>query len=220
MNAKRSESPASNRMFHTIVLMGSGLALSCGGVAKIEPGGDSEVAGASNTAVSGGSSNASGGSGNSIAGASALGGNVGIGGTGVIIIGPGGAGGSAASAGAAGAPVMPNCPFSQWDCTNSTTAGYCNYNGVYGLEIGSDCFCNSNRPQSAKDCASGFTFTCLDGVQSGATTDTPFQCTCAPTPTDGYLCEACGSGYDADYSCQNQTAPEPVLCGCAIVVLK
>jgi hypothetical protein len=188
MNAKRPESPASNRMFHTIVLMGSGLALSCGGVAKIEPGSEpSGASGSSNPPSSGGSGNSS---------------------------------GSAASAGAAGAPIMPNCPFAQWDCTNSATAGFCTYDAVYGIEIGSDCFCNSSRPRSAADCASGFTFTCLDGVQSGATTNTPFQCTCAPTPTDGYLCEACVSGYNADYSCQTQTASEPVLCGCAIVVLK
>jgi hypothetical protein len=215
MNAKRPESPASNRMFHTIVLMGSGLALSCGGVAKIEPGSEpSGASGSSNPPSSGGSGNSSG-SGNTV------GGDFGVGGTITITVGgPGGAGGSAASAGAAGAPIMPNCPFAQWDCTNSATAGFCTYDAVYGIEIGSDCFCNSSRPRSAADCASGFTFTCLDGVQSGATTNTPFQCTCAPTPTDGYLCEACVSGYNADYSCQTQTASEPVLCGCAIVVLK
>jgi hypothetical protein len=212
MNAKRPESPASNHMFHTIVLMGSGLALSCGGVAKIEPGSEpGGASGSSNPTSSAGSSNAS-------AGGSTVGGDFGVGGTGNIIIGgPGGA----ASAGAAGAPIMPNCPFAQWDCTSSATSGYCNYNAVYGIEIGSDCVCNSSRPRTAADCAPGFTFTCLDGVQSGATTDTPFQCTCAPTPTDGYLCEACGTGYsNADYSCQTQTAPEPVLCGCALVVLK
>jgi hypothetical protein len=218
MNAKRPESAASNRMFHTIVLMGSGLALSCGGVAKIEP--DSEpvgVSGSSNPTASGGSSSASASGSNATAGASTVGGGFGVGGTGNIIIGePGGA----ASAGAAGAPVMPNCPFAQWDCSASATSGYCSYGGVYGLEIGSDCFCNSSRPQSAKDCAPGLTFTCLDGVQSGATMNTPFQCSCVATPTDGYLCEACGSGYDGDYSCQTQTAPETVLCGCALVVLK
>jgi hypothetical protein len=58
MNPKRPELPATNRMFRTIVLMGSGLALSCGGVAQIDGGNGGTPSGGAPGGNSGGASGA------------------------------------------------------------------------------------------------------------------------------------------------------------------
>lgn len=215
MNAKRPESFAANRMFRSIVLMGSGLALGCGGVAQIDggnggaPSGSGGAAGSPQPGQVGGSGNASAG-------------NTAISTGGSLFITIGGGTGLAGASGVAGAPAVanPGCPFSQWDCTKSATAGYCSSGATYGVEIGTDCFCNSNRPKSGADCQPGNTYACRSGVLSPTSTGTtPFECTCTPTPADGSSCNICDTVYNGYDDCQTNT-PNEVLCGCALVLLK
>ncbi len=214
MNAKRPESPATNRMFRTIVLMGSGLALGCGGVAQIDggnggaPSGSGGAAGSPQPGQVGGSSNAS-------AGNTA----VSAGGSLFITIG-GGSSVAGAPSGVAGAPAVanPSCPFSQWDCTKSPTAGYCS--SGENSQIAADCFCNSNRPASGADCKPGYSYACLMGVLTPTSNSTTsYQCSCTPTPADGSSCEICDTVYEVHGECDTNT-PNEVLCGCTLVLLK
>lgn len=220
MNPKRPESPATNRMFRSIVLMGSGLALSCGGVARIDGGNAGTPSGGAPSGNSGGASGAP--QPSQVAGSSAVSaGYTGISVGGSLSTGVGG-GLQLPTAGAAGTSAVadPSCPFSQWDCTNSATEGYCSYGATYGVQIGTDCFCNPNRPASSADCNPGYTYACRLGVLSPtSTSNTPFECSCSPTPADGSSCDICSTIYGVYDNCSSDT-PNDVLCGCTIILLK
>ncbi len=220
MNPKRPKLPPTNRMFRSIVVMGSGLALSCGGVAQIDGGNGGAPSGSAPGGNSGGASGAP--QPTQIGGSSAVSaGYMGSGGSPSISVGGGlQLPGQTAGAAGMGAVANPSCPFSQWDCTNSATEGYCSYGTTYGVQIGTDCFCNPNRPASGADCKPGNTYACRLGVLSSTSDSaTPFECSCTPTPPDGSSCDICSTTYGVYDNCTSDT-PNDVLCGCAIVLLK
>lgn len=208
-------------MFHSIVLMGSGLALGCGGVARIEAGGG--AAGSVSTTQGGASS-----------GSASIGGSPGIAGTGSIIsvggtlsyagaIGIGGAlniAGSGAGGGTIAGFINPlPCSPTQWSCTN--LQWNCEFG--YGVTPGEDCQCDSTRPAQASDCKPGQSFVCLQVSQNALgepiTPIVPFECSCQPTAADCYT--ACNNAFpNSEAGCYLDEA-NAIQCGCvAPVVLK
>lgn len=203
-----------SRMFRTIVLMGSSLALSCGGKAGEDSpptsggsGGSTSAGGLFGTSGGGASNGGSAHGGASVGGAlstagASQGGAVGVGGSPV--------GGAAAVAGSGG---TPDCPAAEWTCT----ASICNYDTGWQL---ADCKCDPSHPKSASDCKAGQAFVCLSTSSSAAGPAQGFDCQCVPS---NQSCAAeCTSAYPGKagqfFDCDAQA--EPVLCGCAIVLLK
>jgi hypothetical protein len=225
MNSKRTAISSQNKMFHSIVLMGSGLAFGCGGVAKVDAGG----AGGS-SAVSHGGTNGAGSSAGSgiVAGAAgtlvfgsggttaqAGGSNVG----GSISVGFGGTGPITGNGGTSGAYFLP-CPPAQWDCAGQEM----DCQGQYDVALPtSNCKCNPNQPAQAANCKPGQSFVCLSANRAANGQEMyppiPFQCSCQPTPA------ACSTACDAAFAnaaldCYFDDATS-ILCGCAApVVLK
>jgi hypothetical protein len=213
--------------FHTMVVMGSALALGCGGESRSTAQGASGGTAGMNTDGAGGGAGNGGTGGGAIAGGAgtgALGGGAGLGGSGgsggVIMVGTGGS---------AGMAPAPDCPTPQWACQN----GGCN---SYDLtDTASECTCDASRPKTPADCDSDQTMVCLDGARYNASGNVvleqvPYECKCIERQTD---CTAACLVADAAWnrggytsSCMNDdpTAAldpgEPVLCGCAPIVLK
>ncbi len=221
MTRKRAHSSDRTKMFHSIVLMGSGLAIGCGGVARIDASGG---AAGSVSASPGGAST----------GGASAGGAPGIAGTGSIIsvggtlsfagaIGVGGVlnvAGSGATGGTIAGFINPlPCSPSQWSCADLD--GNCEFG--YGVTPGADCQCDSTRPAQASDCKPGQSFVCLQVSQNALgqpiTPVVPFECSCQPTAVD------CGTACDyafpnASIGCYLDEA-NAIQCGCvAPVVLK
>lgn len=207
------------RMFRTIVVMGSSLAVGCGGVAQLN--GSSEGAGGSaGSSAKGGSGGVSGsaqgiggfpGSGGS---AISVGGTLAFAGSPTIMPGIGGAGGSA------GSPSLPTaCPPSQWSCSVADGSGFqCNgYNGSFNPVT---CQCDLSRPKSPSDCKPDATYTCLagDGVAV-----TAFQCACTSNAAQACADRCMATTHLPDgqgFSCYPNATPNEILCGCAVIVLK
>ena len=184
-NVLLSEHP----LFRALVLMGSGLALSCGGRAE---GSGAGAAGASSAA---GAPSSAAGAPSSAAGASS-GGSPDT--TPIIVVEPSGAG--AASGGAPAVAPVPDCPYAQWDCSAQPIC----HLGLISLTdpVASKCFCDSKRPVTADDCSKDESLICLqaywqDGTQPG-TWDyrVHVQCSCVKSPTPSDTCNnACGSTF-------------------------
>jgi hypothetical protein len=213
--SQNSSDLSRHRFFRTMVVMGSGLALGCGGASEKDAnpgggdGGSTSTGGSSNT---GGSSTSSGGSSNS-------GGTAGAGGT--LSLGGAGSGGTAGTAngGAGGAIVpTPNCPTTQW-----TSPDYPQCAGPGdGLVLPANSVCDLTRPKSASDCGSAEIFACLKatGYADGTALSEPkpYACECVP---DSESCrDECGELYSSDATCHEGDDPTSILCGCAIIVLK
>ncbi len=207
----QSGDPSRHRFFKAMVVMGSGLALGCGGVSEKDGKPGDGNGGASNT---GGSGTTTTGGATSSGGAAGTGGTFSLGGAGA----GGTANGGAANGGAGGAVVMPNCPTTQWaspDYPQCATQGE-------GLVLPANSVCDPTRPKSADDCGPGQTFTCLEatGYADGSplSEPTPYGCACVP---DSENCrDECGELYSVDAWCHEGADPTSILCGCAIIVLK
>lgn len=212
-------------MFRSIVMMGGGLAFSCGGVAQQDPrsnpsSGGSGSAGKPSTATAGNSNLGAGGSG-SVSGSGSAGAPI-IGSGGGMMIGVGGAtmvgvagaigiSGASGAAGSGGAPAL-DCPPSQWTCTGPESCSY--ETGWSPL----NCKCDPSRPKSPGSCGAGQTFTCLgagaNGMQYG------FECACVPN-SGGCTCSAAfGSRQGGPLQCDEDTSTKTTLCGCAVILLK
>lgn len=210
--------------FHTMVVMGSALALGCGGESKSTTLAPEGVAGM-NTDGAGGGAGSGGTGGGTVtgnAGTGAFGGGAGLGGTGGVIM-IGGTGGSA------GAPPLPDCPPSQWTCQ---------YGGCDGYDLSSarDCTCDTSRPATRADCAADQTMVCFDGVQYNASGNViaqhvPYECKCFEQQPDcSTACQVAeaalvpGNPYRSRCVNADPTAAldptQPVMCGCAPVVLR
>jgi hypothetical protein len=227
-----------SRMFRTIVLMGSGLALGCGGKAGED---GSASAGGSGTGAAGGPSGTLGGAsaGGTVSSGGSNGGTLNIGPSGGAI-GVGSSGGSSSIGGSSGgaisiggamsvggaspggAPAVggsggtPACPPAEWTCSGPTQ---CDYDTGWQPN---DCKCDASRPKTPADCKAGQVFVCLGTGSSSANQRQGFECQCVPS---GAGCSAeCAAAYPnlqyGDISCDEQTDPNTVLCGCAIVLLR
>jgi hypothetical protein len=203
--------PGKHRLFRAMVLMGSGLALGCGGVTKT----DGDLGSSGGSSSSGGSAPVVGSGGSTIvgnAGSSTSGGSDGT------------AGSSAASAGTGGQPsVAPGpfrCPPAQWDCSANPPDCV----GGDGYALPGDCKCDPSRPESASDCEQGQTFVCRKAtstIDGGTLSETlPFECSCVPDDDScGVNCDAAFEYIGDGLSCEDPT-PNVVLCGCAWVYLR
>jgi hypothetical protein len=193
-------------MFRSLVLMGSSLALGCGGKA-------SEGAAAS----SGGSADSSGG-GNHVAGGGPSAGGAGSGFAGALSTSAGGTLGMGDVPGYAGATMggatttsgNPDCPPAQWTCISPSE---CSYDTGW---LPGACKCDPSRPLKSSDCKPGQVFVC-DSTGSPAT---GFQCACVASGSGCDACSAVVSPPGSYVECDDQTQPGTVLCGCAVVLLK
>lgn len=209
-----STSKDSHRFFHAMILMGSSLALGCGG--DTTGGSDSSSAGSSGAGGSDGSG-ASGNSGGSSAGSANAG-------TGGVMIGTGGsslAGSAGTNAGPE--PIEPGpfaCPPEQFACDSPTSIS-CGFD-LQGYALPQDCPCDEARPTSIMDCQAGEAFVCLNATTNHAgvpfTQNVPFDCRCVPR---GECWSECYAAFQADLSCDPEAqTPTGTLCGCAVIVLK
>lgn len=209
-------------MFRSIVMMGSGLALSCGGVAQEAPhsnpaDGGSGSAGKPSTSTAGSASLGVGGTTGASGSGSAGGLSVGLSGaTSVGVAGAGGtsnaAGASGSGSGSGGAPL--DCPTTQWTCAGPDSCEY---------ETGwtpVNCKCDPNRPRSPLNCAPGQTFTCL-GARFASGAWYGFECSCVPSSsTSGCTCDDAFGTSQGHVQCADEAIPQITLCGCAVVLLK
>jgi len=201
-----------SRMFRALVMMGSGIALSCGGVAQ-EDGSKTANGGSSGGKPSTGNAGA-----NNVGGTatSSFGGTSAVSAGGTLTIDLGGTtslgiGGTSGASAAGGAPPT-DCPPSQWTCANDDNCSY---------ETGwtpVNCKCDPARPKSAANCPAGQTFTCRS-TSYGSAEPYGFECSCV-TPTDTRC--SCYTAYPSSnyYNCDTQSVPDTTLCGCAIALLK
>jgi hypothetical protein len=216
---------ARHRFFRTMVLMGSSLALSCGGATEESK---STSAGGSGGGGSGGAGGKGGGGSGGSGGASGRGGTGGsvmggTGGSGGIIVG--------GSGGVAGMPPVDAGPFechpAQWECGDQLSLCH---NDVQGWTLPANCGCNHMRPLSSADCPNGTERVCfLGGYDSAGRVlreQVPFQCSCQPKHE---LChEECAPAFGINsqtserFNCgfdDPDASVREVLCGCAVVVL-
>jgi hypothetical protein len=228
----RSKVSAKSRMFHSIVLMGSGLSLGCGGVAKLDgtaASGSATDAGSSSTSLGGSGGLSAGGSRSDLiilpaAGSPSSGGALGVGGT-------LGSAGDVSGAAATGGFVSPlPCSPAQWSCAPTEVS--CPPFDGFQLGTGKDCKCDPARPASAARCGPGYTFICMaaerDAQGNRFPQPIPYGCMCQPTlganPNQCY--DLCNRAFqipsidcyvtEPDASVQDAT----VLCQCATIILK
>jgi hypothetical protein len=210
--------------FHTMVMMGSALALGCGGLSGSKSSDDDTGGGGTGgtTGGTGGTRNTTGGTGGTTAGTgpssvggTATAGTAGSGGTG-ISIGTGGTG---------NVPVTPGpfpCAPETWTCKNAPSCAGTDY------LLPDDCTCDGTRPGSADACAAEQSFVCRQARYSESyqpfTEPVPFSCSCMPSgPSCEVLCDAAFGSQGGQGSCLSATTAkgkESVLCGCAQIVLR
>lgn len=213
--------------FHTMVVMGSALALGCGGLSDSKPSEDdaSGAGTAGTTGGTGGTRNTTGGTGGT---ASGTGGTAaGTGGSSVGGTATGGSGGSQIIVGTGGTGnvlVTPGpfpCAPETWTCKSDP---FCAGRDYY---LPKDCTCDEARPASAAACPPAQTFVCRQAqyAESGQrfTEPVPFSCACLPSN------ESCNAvcddafGYQGQGTCLSATTgngTQSVLCGCAQIVLR
>ena len=223
-----SDSLSEHPLFRALVLMGGGLALSCGGVARTETGA-TDSGGAASTG--GGTSDGGSSAGNS----SGLAGAIGLGGS--------------LQVGDAGPPFEPECPYAQWDC--SAAKPQCVRDVSPGLAA-AGCVCDRTRPQSSEDCGANEALICQQGYLEDRTSQPEtwdhtlhVQCSCISTaiPSTWEVASAeCNKAFraatyfeitsflpdekmcDAQGHCTATSSDilrqDGIMCGCAAVALK
>jgi hypothetical protein len=212
--------------FRTMVIMGSSVALGCGGLTQSAGSGGGTGSGGSpgdggNAGGSGGTG--SGGRGSGGSGGVATGGQLASGGS-IILLPPDTGGSGGASLGMGGAyptdctTAQLTCTWPDWrDCSNS---------GSF-LVLPANCECDFERPSTADDCGIDETCVC-DGASEDALGRTfdplaPFNCACQPNVPSGSCydyCESGSSGTTVLCSGPDELDLEAYLCGCAYVLLK
>lgn len=216
-----------------MVLMGSALALHCGGMSVRRVGdqegtggtGDSDsgatggagaVAGTSPHPGSGGTGTGGGipvGSGGSAAASGGTGGSTQVGGTGGSFH-AGSGGGSGMASGTAGVPSVRECPTSQWNCNPLTCEGT-----QYAMP--EHCQCDAELPKSVEECEPGEVFVCHAGGSTPEGTPTVlFGCSCMTPAAD---CYATCHLFAPEAGCLSESQSpgmHSILCGCAFVSLR
>jgi hypothetical protein len=204
MSVEPDNDSGPHRFFHTMVVMGSALALGCGGMSNAD---EPERTGSGG--AGGGGAGGAGGTG-STGGGGSTGGSAGTGGTLIII-----QGGSAGQS-----PVEPGpftCSPAQWGCSS-----YVDCDGE-GFRLPESCSCDAARPKEPDDCPSDQTFACRKAVTRDDgrpfTKVVPFQCSCVPK---GSTCDvACDHAFPDTGTCDDlDSGGRSVLCGCAVIVLR
>jgi len=203
---ERSSNSDQHRFFHTMVLMGGALAVSCGGM----------------------SADADGAGGRSGAGGSGGTGPAGTGGAG------GTTGGVAGMAGMGGSFILPTggrmtvdpgpftCTPAQWDCSSNPP----NCRGdSFSLPAPDACRCDETRPKALSDCPADQVFACRiaryndEGQEFSSIV--PFECACVADQLDCGL--VCMELYENRGECDQESdgaEGKSVLCGCALIVLR
>jgi hypothetical protein len=217
-----------HRLFHALVVMGSALAVGCGGLSDEQrqqangarPADGAGGGGATGTSSGVGPSGGLAGVASGIGGLSlSSGGTTGDGIGGVVITLP-----PSDDGGMAGAPTL-NCPTEQWSCEG--TLRFTCYGRNYVLSPDgvspANCVCDDALPKSAEDCSPDRSFVCL-----AATVDmnnepldhpVPFECGCVAAQPNCDL--TCGTAYGDDSRCITASTPADAdLCDCAYIVLK
>jgi hypothetical protein len=193
---------SSRNFFRAMVLMGSGLAVGCGG---------KTVEGESSDPSAGGSA----GTGGSVVHTGGQGGHAptGSGGSPLIVVPPPGPDPNT--------PVEPGpftCNPAQWDCSRTTTS----CGGGTGWTLPTSCACDTARPRSADDCATGQKLVCRLGVNAPdgrpLTRPVPFECFCSNEQSCNPACFPLDVG--GDFACPDSEDPRSILCGCAYVLLR
>ncbi|HXS17245.1 MAG TPA: hypothetical protein VN764_08650 [Polyangiaceae bacterium] len=207
--ASRKVPNEAGRLFRSIVVLGSSLALGCGGKTSPYSGDDDNT------------STGSGGDDSSVG----TGGTVGTGGA--VLPGSGGV----SPDGTGGTPL--ECPPEQWDCDENRLeqeygAPSEEFSCAYVLP--QDCACNPALPLDAADCTDGTVRTCLVGgfAEPGVplTEIVPFACECVTyDPNYPYCASACetrgvASGAPTYATCSEDELPADVLCGCEVPILR
>jgi hypothetical protein len=208
-----SQAKQQSAMFRAIVMMGSGLALSCGAVAQEDPSSNTGGGGGSagNSAAAGSNNSGTGGI-TGVSGSGFAGNSISLGGS--LIVGSGGSAGTGGARAAGGAPPA-DCPPSQWLCAGGDG---CSYDTGWSLE---NCKCDPSRPKSAASCAAGEAFTCLSTTY-GSDKPYGFECSCIPSMAGCTCNQVFGPQAQnrGPLECDVGSVPDTTLCGCAVVVLK
>jgi hypothetical protein len=176
--------------FHTMVMMGSALALGCGGLSGSKSG-DDDAGGGGTGGTTGGTGNATGGSGGTQNTTGGTGGTTaGTGGSSVGGTATAGTGGSRIMVGTGGTgnvPVTPGpfpCAPETWTCKSAPSCAGTDY------VLPSDCTCDGTRPASADACPAEQSFVCRQARYNESyqpfTEPVPFSCSCMP---GGVSCE-------------------------------
>lgn len=173
-----TDSNAEHRLFHVLVLMGGGLALSCGGAVSVQGNHDGAGAAAAPDQQGTASAVSSGGS-TGVAGASwaTPGAATSIGGAGLASAGADSNGEASRSGVDAGPPSLP-CSPEQWDCT--PVLSHCG-GQLLGADLPAGCSCAPQRPQSAADCSANESLLCVRAYQPATGSYLRIQCACEPT---------------------------------------
>jgi len=117
-------------------------------------------------------------------------------------------------------PIVDTCEMAQMDCSDAYPDCRESSLGVgVGVEL-DDCSCDPTRPRDEQDCAEGEYLFCslgfLDLDSDGATEHVkPIHCSCVPNDMEGELLM---SGRSSPY-CWRQSE-KTVLCGCQYIILR
>jgi len=201
------EQPTPHRLFAAIVLMGTGLAAGCGGMAERDPEASSGGEPGTGAVGTGRAGSSAGTAATTRAGGSTL-----------------DLGGSGTSEPERAPTVDPaslgpaSCPPQQWSCLHNE----CYSAGSWLLP--KDCSCDLSRPRSADDCGEGLVFLCrkasLDSDSRPLTRPVDYDCVCAPKSEQGCVAECRDAYVRGDLSCEPTEDKLGTSCACAVIYLK
>ena len=228
--------------FRAMVLMGSSLAVGCGGAVKDQEHGTigDGSGGAGAVAASGGASSSGASSGGasfspaaggatSRGGANQAGGAPSTGGTSQSSGGapPGSGGAIVLGSGGITAILEPDagvapCAPAQWSCDTDTV--YCSGGDEGYFMPNAPCGCDPTRPTSAEACPAGTKFLCqaftIDAAGKRLSSPLAFGCACVPPAPDCEEACAAAHGSAPRPSACLADAADNYLCGCAVILLR
>jgi hypothetical protein len=194
----------SSRLFHTLVVVGAGLAAAhCGGE-SVTHGEKDDAGSAGGPQPTGGRGGAGGTTGGNVGAGqggitSTTGGSSGAGSGGVIALSGGtGVGAAGGAAGAGGSEIPPDASVTaQWDCRGLVTS--CDYtSGLlagygYGVQVAESCAVDPSRPRGPDDCEPGAQFLCQLAVTARGS-QFPVNCECVVDDSNCGPCMSLSSG--------------------------
>ena len=205
-----------HRLFAAIVLMGTGLAVGCGGMAEggrqVSGGGapqDDSTTGGIRT----GATTPSGGTG--VGAATSTGGTSNIGNPPMLNTG------GVTPAPEAVEPGPFKCPPEQWSCVSTQ----CDYSSPGWKLPDESCGCDLSRPLGPSDCEPGQVFVCqhVTSTADGRPLTKPVALSCTCVQKTMYFCSSECDGVYSDQehlTCIGSEDELSALCGCAVVYLK
>jgi len=198
-----------HRLFAAIVLMGTGLAVGCGGISE----GERQVGAGGQPNVSHGGTNTGATASAGTGVATSTGGTSNIGNAPSIDIG------GTTSEPEAVDPGPFKCPPEQWTCAST----HCDYSAA-GWALPDSCDCDPKRPRSPSDCGAGEVFVCQNATTTsdGRPFTKPVALSCSCVQKSMYFCSTeCDAAFGPrDLMCRGSQDELSALCGCAVVYLK